>query len=433
MFSGPAGNDCFVKITLYRTLLFLSKTWTILAVIVIGYSALYLPRPAESTDYVMTFYVAGHLAASGQATDLYPEPNASSFTGSPFDKAAHALLPRLPQNLTAAYMYSPLVAAIFVPLSNLRPNWSLLFWQGISLIMLAFCCRLLSHLSQAKASDIFFFSFLFFPVFITLWIGQLGIVFGLFPLCVGYLLLTKNRPFLAGIAWSFLSLKPQYLPAVGLVGAALAMVGRVRCLSGLVLGGCGLLGANLILFPWEVTIKWLKSFRVSDAIFSSELYSVPIQLIISLPSNLLMLFPAAQRPLFKLPVYSVAGALWLIGLWRCTNLATAKGNDSSKLPLMVVIGLFLLPLASPHLLYYDLCTYLLAGVILSTNAMWALEKISLTRLPLIAGITISLYFPFFLNVNANVVVPLVLVAILLGFFVVILTATGRRRLGSLPG
>jgi len=377
----------------------------------------------------MTFYVAGHLAASGQAADLYPEPNASSFTGSPFDKAAHALLPRLPQNLTAAYMYSPLVAWIFAPLSNLRPNWSLLFWQGISLITLAFCCRLLSHLSQAKASDIFFFSFLFFPVFITLWIGQLGIVFGLLPLCVGYLLLTKNRPFLAGIAWSFLSLKPQYLPAVGLVGAALAMVRRTHCLAGIALGCAGLFLANLLIFPQEITMNWLRSFRASDATYSSGLYTVPIRLITSLPSNLLMLFPVSQRPSLKLPIYSLAAALWLIGLWQCRKLANANVNEPLKVSLTVVVGLILLPLASPHLLYYDFCIFLLAGATLLGKKWLTREGIFLGRLTLIAWISIGIYFPLFLSVKPSLALPLILDLILLGLFASLLTVINKISLG----
>lgn len=418
-----------MEITPYRILLFFAKSWTLLAIIVIIYTALTMPRPAESTDYVMTFYVAGHLAASGRAADLYPEPDALSFTGSPFDKAAHALLSNLPKNHTAAYMYSPLVAWFFSPLSYLRPNLSLLLWQGISLAALALSCCLLSRLGQINASNTFFLSFLLFPVFITLWIGQLGIVFGILPLCVGFLLLMKDRPFLAGVAWSVLSLKPQYLSIVGVVALALALVGRLYCLGGIVFGSAGLFLANLLIFPQEVTINWLIAFKVSEAIFSSGLYTVPIHLITSLPSNLLMLFPLTQRSLFKLPIYLLAAALWFIGLWQCRKLVKANVNEFLKASLPVVIGLVLSPLASPHMLYYDLCMLLPAGVIL-WGQTWPAQRVAfLRRLALFAWISISLYFPLFLGSKPILALPLVLDLILLGLFASLLTVMSKISLG----
>ena len=418
-----------VAITPYRILVFFAKTWTILAIIVILYSALYLPQAAESTDYVMTFYVAGHLVASGEALNLYPGPDALSFTGAPFDKATHALLPHLPQNLTAAYMYSPLVAWIFTPLSHLRPNLSLLLWQGLSLAALAICCALLASLTQTRSSDIFFFSFLLFPVFISVWIGQLGIVFGLLPLCGGYFLLMKNRPFLAGLAWSFLSLKPQYLPTVGLVGLALALVGRIHCLLGIVLGSAALFLANLFILPKEITMNWLTSLKVSDAIFSSGLYTVPIHLITSLPSNLLMLFPVAQRSLFKWLIYFLAATLWFIGLWQCRRLANANVNEPLTMSLTVVLGIILLPLTSPHMLYYDLCIFLPAGVILLGKNRLTREGDFLGPLTLIAWTGISIYFPFFLSIKPTSGQPLMLNLVLLGLFISLLTVTNKVLLG----
>jgi Glycosyltransferase family 87 len=414
-----------VAITLYRILVFFAKTWTIIAIIVILYSALYLPQAAESTDYVMTFYVAGHLAASGQAANLYPGSDTLSFTNAPFDKATHALLPHLPRNLTAAYMYSPLVAWIFAPLSHLRPNLSLLLWQGFSLAALAICCAPLARLTRTKSTDIFFLSFLLFPVFITVWIGQLGIVFGLLPLCGGYFLLMKNRPFLAGLAWSFLSLKPQYLPAVGLVGLALALVGRSHCLAGIILGSAGLFLANVFIFPTEITMNWLTSLKVSDAIFSSGLYTVPIHLITSLPSNLLMLLPLAQRSWFKWPIYFLTASLWFIGLWECRRLAKAEVNESLTISLTVVVGTILLPLVSPHMLYYDLCIFLPAGATLLGNN-WPMQGgILLARLTWITWLSISIYFPLFLGVKPTLALPLLLDFILLALSLSLLKITNK--------
>jgi hypothetical protein len=416
-----------VSTNAHRILIFSAKAWTIIAITVIAYSALYLPQAAESTDYVMTFYASGHLVASGQAAKLYPESGALSFTTSPFNQATHVLLPGLPHNLTAAYMYSPLVAWAFAPLSHLRPNLSLLVWQGLSLVALVISCALLARLTHTKATDIFFLSFLLFPVFITIWIGQLGLVFGLLPLCLGYFLLTANRSFLAGLAWSFLSLKPQYLPAVGLVGLVLALVGRINCLAGIALGSGGLFLANLLIFPSDITLNWLTSLRASDAIFSSGLYAIPIHLVASLPSNLLMLAPLAQRSLAKWSIYCFVAALWITGLWQCRRMAKSGGNDVATISMTVVVGTILLPLVAPHMLYYDLALLLPAGATLF-NKRPMQEGILLPWLTSIAWLSISLYFPLFLSFTPHFTLPLVLDLILLGIFIGLLRTTSRLSL-----
>ena len=47
-----------------------------------------------------------------------------------------------------------------------------------------------------------------------------------------------------------------------------------------------------------------------------------------------------------------------------------------------------------------------------------------------AWASINLYFPFFLTVNADVALPLVLEAILVGFFVALLIFTSKISVGS---
>ena len=133
-------------------------------------------------------------------------------------------------------MYPPIVAWIFAPLSVVPPHVSLLLWQVISVATLGLACLLLSRTSDVRAQDLVFLSVLFFPTFITVLIGQAGIVFGLLPLSVGYWLLSRGSPLAAGFAWAALALKPQFLPAAGLMSMAYAATGRMRLLSGMVLG-----------------------------------------------------------------------------------------------------------------------------------------------------------------------------------------------------
>ena len=147
----------------------------------------------------MTFYVAGHLIVSGKASDLYPAADATSFIDASFDKAAHTLLDSLPEKTTAIYMYSPVVAWLFAPLSHLSPNLSLLAWQALSIVALTISCKLIAQSLEINFGESLFFCSLF--DFHHLRSGQLGLVLGLLPLSIGYVLFLRGFPIVADI-WS---------------------------------------------------------------------------------------------------------------------------------------------------------------------------------------------------------------------------------------
>lgn len=415
-----------------RILVFLAKLWCVLVLLLMLYAVFADPRLAQTSDYVMTFYVAGHLAATGQASSLYPSPDAASFTGSPFDQAAHLLLPYLPENRTAAYMYSPLVAWLFAPLSLLKPNLSLLAWQMLSLAGLAFSCRLFSQSSRVSSRNLFFLSFLFFPVFITLWIGQLGIIFGLLPLSTGFFLLRKNRPLLAGLAWSLLALKPQFLAVAGIPSLALALAHKFRCLAGMIFGTGILVVTSLIVIPAQIHWNWLSSLKFSFGYYSSGLYVTPAHLVTSLPGTLLLLSPIDQRASIRLPIYGAALALWLLGLWHSKRLAKRSLDEPFQFSLMLAIGVQLLPLISPHTLYYDLCMFLPLGVIFLADNGVPPERPHFKRIAIIGWISLDAYMILFLSVEPHPALPLVPELILLGMLLATLRHNGSAAINRDP-
>jgi hypothetical protein len=317
------------------------------------------------------------------------------------------------------------VAWIFVPLSHLSPNISLLIWQLVSIMALILSSFFLSRTSQLKTSDVVFLSALFSPIMINLWAGQVSLVIGLLPLSSGYFLLRKGRPFSAGLVWSFLALKPQYFPVAALVVLAHAFARRFESLAGLTIGTIGLTTANLALVPIAINDNWLNSLKLSDTIFSSGLYKIPFHLIISLPSTLMMSLPIQWRTLLKLPIYSAAAFLWSGALWQSRKVAVSKLDDVSKVSLILLIALLVLPLTSPHLLYYDLCIFLPAGVILLGNKPPPPQSVTLKYLALIGWLSISVYMLVFMNVAPHVDLPLVLELILLVLFAVLLTCIDK--------
>jgi hypothetical protein len=359
---------------------------------------------------------------------LYPTVNDPSLAQSSFNKAAHLLLPDLSDDAIALFGYSPFLAwVLFQPLSKFRPHISLLVWQGLSIVALIFSAFFLSRASKVKSSDIVFFSSLFLPIIATLWSGQLSLVVGLFPLSAGYLLLRRNQPVLAGFIWSFLILKPQFLPVAAFVAFAFALSRRFECIVGITLGIIGIIAANMTVVPVAVSMNWLHSVRLIEFIFSSGSYEIPTHLMTCLPVNLLLALPIESRATFKWFTYSAAALLWLAALWKCKKTAQSNLDESLKLSLILTVGIFLLPLTSPRLLYYDLCLFLPAGVILLANDRLGSQSRPLKRLALTAWISISVYMLVFMNVAARVELPLVLELILLVLFADLLRRIDRIR------
>jgi hypothetical protein len=122
----------------------------------------------------------------------------------------------------------------------------------------------------------------------------------------------------------------------------------------------------------------------------------------------------------------VAGHL----MWQSKRIVHSKLAEGSKVSLTLVTALLLLPLTSPHLLYYDFCMFLPVGVILLENKYPLPQGIFLNRVALTGWISISLYALLFLNVTANLALPLALLAILLVLFLAVLRCVNKISLGS---
>jgi Glycosyltransferase family 87 len=417
----------------YRALVFTATVFAVASLFFLIDNNLFSQREKfQESDFIMTFYVAGHLAASGRSAELYPQPDARSFIDSPFDKAAHALLPHLPKATTGAYMYIPVVAGLFAPFSFIDPNLSLFFWQALSVLALGLSCLLLARLTALKTTDAFFLCFLYAPVFLTLWAGQLGLTLGLLPLCVGYFLLLRQRPLIAGLVWSVLLLKPQFLFAPAFVALACAMRRRYRTLVGMMLGLMAWIALTVVVFSPSVTLQWLLSHKVSDAYFFEGLQGIPSHLLTGLPANLLVLFPVDERKLVKLPLYAAAAALWLFGLGFCTKAKWSQLGDSERVSITFVIGLILSSLTLPHLLYYDLCVLLPAGfLLLARNGTLPSER-GLRTIAALGWITVSGFLPLLLTFTKAKLLPLILELILLILLMLLLRRVNTLRMAGHP-
>jgi hypothetical protein len=417
-----------------RAVVFLATVWSVASWMFLVDSNLFSQRERfHESDFIMTFYIAGRLVLAGRTSELYPAPAADSFVDSPFDKAAHEFLPHLPRTSTGAYMYTPLVAGFFAPLSLMGPNLSLLVWQALSVLALALSCWFMAQITATKTSDLFYLSFLYGPVFLTLWAGQLGLAFGLAPLCAGYYLLLRQWPLAAGLVWSLLLLKPQYFLAAAFVALILAMIRRYRAFLGMALGVVILFALTVIVFSPELTLHWLKSHRVSDSIFSGGLHGIPAHLITGLPANLMILFSPDVRAALKWPLYAGSAVLWLVGFAYGLKLARDSLAATTVISLMLILGVLLCALTLPHLLYYDLCVLMPAGALLLAGDGPLPTERYFRMIGLIGWLVVSVFLPFLLGFSGQKILPLILELILLALLIGFLRQLQRLSNDTRPG
>jgi Glycosyltransferase family 87 len=336
--------------------------------------SIYQPKLMLSSDYVMDFYPAGRLVLDGRALDLYRLAPSASLAASTYNLFAHQLLPDLPTNQVSIYMYSPLTAILFSLFAGLKPQISLIVWQITSIVAYAVSIFIVSAAVNQDFKKYFWFGLLYFPVFQTLLIGQLGIIAGLLPLSLGYVFLIQNRYLLAGLSWSFLLAKPQFLPIALLVSVALAINKKYQCALGLILGILLLVGFSSVLLTPAVFFQWLNSFKMSDSIFSDSRYSYPSYMITSLPAALLHFFPIAFRNAIKIPAYLLAFIISLHALWLgCRIIKSTTENNKTALSSVFMIGIAVLPMILPHFLFYDFCAFALFAVLFGST-MWTGSK-----------------------------------------------------------
>lgn len=397
----------------------------------------------QGSDFVMTFYPVGKMVVEGLAQNIYPPPSAASFVDAPFNLYVHQLLTFLPKQYVAIYMYSPLMALFFVPFSFLTPQHALIAWQILSIAVLALVAWLSSRGDRWLALEYFSMLALFCPVFHTLLIGHLGIVVGLLPLALGYALLSRGKEMSAGIAWAALVLKPQFLPTVLLVCGALLLSKRPKATIGFIIGLLVFGLATVFALGPALFGQWLNSFKMSDTIFAKAGYQFPAYMVVSLPAVIVQTFPGL--PATKIVAYGLAALIGLFALWRAVTIL--KSADSSEradntvestrarraaLALVMLEGLFVLPLVLPHFLFYDFCGLGLMAIISGQGFLWGSEAGRVKYLRLATWWSCNLYYVSFMFLPVGPLkqwYALLLVAIFAFFFLKIPGVVAPRKPG----
>lgn len=405
-----------------KTLSLICFGWAFILILLYGFTDLSLPAVNQTSDYLMTFHTAGTLVREGQAALLYPAADATSFSQCAFDQAAHRVLPLLPPPANAEYMYMPLVAGFFVPFSLLPSSYSLLVWQIVSLCGLAFCAFLVSS-SAAKTEEgngmdvsATWMALTLMPLAISIWIGQVSVVFGLLPFLGGLYLVLKRKDLPAGLVWSLAVFKPQFFIPVLMMGVALVTAKRFKSMIGIVCGIAVIIGLNLLLFSPAMFGEWLHTLKLAEAVYSDLKFGVAQHLATSLPRSIILLVPVAQHAIVKPIVYLVAAILGGIGLLFASRLLRSNQlSDSVKTSLAAIICVFATPIIVPHVFFYDYSIFT-AAAFLVYSLKWPGTVDKKIKSLIVYGWVIVNAYGVLVLVKKDWVVPILFVLIMLELY-----------------
>ncbi len=360
----------------------------------------------EYLDFSHTFYIAGYLVSHNLTENLYLNPSNPDFTGdSGFHYYVHKLLPDLSKQMNTFFFYTPATALIFAPLSFL-PLWqALFFWQSLSLLALNFSIKKITQAYQLESWNLVYRNILFFPVVITVLTGQVNLCLGILPLSLSYYFLKQKAYYKAGFMLGCTLLKPQYLPIALLVAGSYLLTKNAQVIFGMIVAVismiimvCGLIGP-------KVFATWLFSFKVFDSIFTVNNLAYSRKLISSFIGCFLVTVPDQLRENVRQVIYFLALLLSLSCLYYCHKLLKDNPNN---FPYIYILGIFIEPVISPHLLYYDLAIFTLASAIIySLNN----EVLNFKKLILPIWVLINLDAIIIMLVDKAQVIPALIVQI----------------------
>ncbi len=386
------------------------------------YTDIMLPSVNQNSDYLMTFYTAGELVREGNASALYPPAGSESFIDTAFDKAAHQVLPLLPPRATAEYMYMPAVAGLFVPLSICTPSISLLIWQVFSLAALAVSAILFSGKFKKDettpgrlGASAFWLALTLVPLAISIWIGQISVVFGLFPFMLGIFFVFRRKDFLGGLLWGLTIIKPQFLVPVLMLSLSLATAKRLKPALGVMSGIAIFVALNLVAFPTSLFAQWLATLKLAEAVYSDLSSGVAQHIATSLPRAVILLLPVSQHGIAKPIIYLLSAILGGIGVYFCMKLMRCQMPEPNKLALAAIVCLFATPVIVPHVFFYDYAMFVAAGF-LAYACKWPTDLDFRLKSLLWLGWFLTNLYAVILFTNKNFAIPILFVLLMLELY-----------------
>jgi hypothetical protein len=384
---------------------------------------LIFPQSAWQSDFFIHLYPAAWLASHGQFKVIYTSLNAQTLdTRTAFDIFAHSLVRSTPPELVALFSNFPLLATALSPLAAFSLFTAFLVFTLCGVAAVALCAWLVTRGQERQSfSKVTWLSLSFFPIFQSLAMGQVDICFGLLPLTCGFCACAQGRLLLGGLIWSLTFLKLQYFVIPIFAAVTLFTVKKPACLLGIFLGLAALFLITILVTPAGTLNAWLHQMQLLNEQAINKKGIAPDHLLVSLRQAFLAVLPNQFKTAGALFTSAFGAALAIAAFFGCRNLFK-KESFPKAFTRTVLMGIYLTPIASPYLLFYNLSIYWLAGAIVLVPEGNAAIESRWRRLVVWTWIAINLYMtvvllalfiapPHGLKVPLLLAVPLLILAL----------------------
>jgi hypothetical protein len=294
------------------------------------------------TDFV-AFYTAGKIILMGRSSDLYSLDLAYSIQQGLYGGGSLNYNP---------YLNPPHYALLMVPFSLIPYPWAPLLWVGFGLVCLWLSMK---WLGAEHPKPYFLLALTWLPVFSAASFGQNSFIC-LAVLSLTYFLWVRKKHLSAGLIFSLLFFKPQFLIGIGLLWL-LDWRNSWKALLGLVIGLMTQIGLNLWLFP-EASLSYLTYALKINANLASSIY-FSMWNAYSLQAFWLALLPDLQwmaQALYL--ICSLIGLYFFLLFWK---------RNSNQQTIMYSAAIVWLVWFVPFMMIYDWTLLLIPAVLLWTN------------------------------------------------------------------
>ncbi len=309
-----------------RLLAFLVLAFTLATQMVLFVVASRATRPG-SID-LRTFYAAGVILRSGQATRLYND----AYEDGVQRAAAGPLRASLP------FLYPPFAALLFVPLTAVSYTSAITAFRCVNLLVAGACACLLANtarLPRGSTWPVWALVLSFNPVCFTLLQGQVSLLL-LLAVCACGHALERDRPIVAGLLMSLALVKFQLALPLALL---FLLWRRWRVVSGFLLGATALLTVSALLVGGSGVAAYFASIggmehRVASGVADYSVFLTKMPNLYGLACLAFGRRPEAQT------------FTWLASVALLVWAATRRPSLSTAVPVALLV--------SYHMLCYDL-------------------------------------------------------------------------------
>lgn len=283
------------------------------------------------------------------------------------------LIPQVGVEKVFYSQYPPYVFVLMMPLAllGIKPAW--FAWTLLGIAGISFgVYSLLKQFQSGRFTKAFAYFAIFasYPAWISFRLGQFTpILFSVFTWF--WLSLQRKMWIVAGLLCGLSLIKPQYMPAMFLIGT---LMGKAKFVGAFSFVSAIFLGLSVLVVGWDNVLGFPEALKFGE--WSEKVAGVNPASQENIRGQVLQLLGSESSILT-----AVVMGIWILGSialaymwWRLwLQRKPSEATDSKRFKLLAATTIFVQLIVSPHTHIQD---YLLAGI----SAIWILETVLLAEL-----------------------------------------------------